>query len=62
MLLSLIFVILGLLILYLVIDFLVFSGADIHTFAKKWILRTLWLWLPVVALPRLFKEVVLKKK
>jgi len=62
MLIGLALIIIGILIIYLLFDFLLLSRGDINNFAKKWILRTLWLWLPIAALPRLFKEVVLKKK
>ncbi|MFA6973337.1 MAG: hypothetical protein WC238_01175 [Parcubacteria group bacterium] len=52
----------GIFLGWLVLDFVLISGANIHDFGDKWVKRTLWLWLPIHALLRLFKEVILKKK
>lgn len=53
---------LGIFLIYLILDFILICGADIHKFGDKWIKRTLWLWLPIHALVRLTKEVILKEK
>lgn len=52
----------GIFILYLLIDFFVVKGANINSFGEKWVKKILWLWLPIYGLPRLIKEVILKKK
>jgi hypothetical protein len=52
---------LGLFVVYLIIDFGL-QGGDINKFFDKWVLKTLWIWLPFYALRRLFIEVVLKKE
>jgi hypothetical protein len=62
MLIDWILIIIGIFFLYLVIDFLLLRGADVNKFGEKWIVRTLWLWLPIYGLWRLTKEVILKKK
>ena len=62
MLLGWLLIALGIFLLYLILDFVLICGVDIHKFGDKWIVKTLWLWLPIHALRRLVKEVILKKK
>lgn len=38
------------------------STPNFNAFLDKWTLKTVWLWLPFYALPRLIKEVILKNK
>jgi hypothetical protein len=59
---GIIFLLLGIFIAYLALEFLFKFGADINGFLMKWISKTVWLWLPIIALPRLIKEVIFKKK
>lgn len=58
---SVLIIAIGIFLLYLIVDFMLVGG-DINKFFDKWILKTLWLWLPFYALRRLFIEVVLKKE
>ena len=46
--------------IYLLID--LFNTGNINTFIDNWLRKTIWIWLPFVALWKLFKEVILKKK
>lgn len=55
-------IIIGIFILYLVIDFVFVKGGNINSFGEKWIRKTLWLWLPFYGVWRLTKEIILKKK
>ncbi|MCX6764057.1 MAG: hypothetical protein NTZ97_05020 [Candidatus Moranbacteria bacterium] len=59
---SIIFILLGLFILYLVIDFAVVLKGDIHKFMDKWSERLLWTYLPFYACWRLTRVVILKKE
>jgi len=61
MLLRIVFILSGIFIFYLLIDFLVIKGGNINSFIDKWVTKTLWLWLPIHGLKRLIKEVILKK-
>jgi len=61
MILSLLFILLGLFIFYLVIDFAVAQKGDIHKFMDKWSERLLWTYLPFYAAWRLTRDVILKK-
>jgi len=56
------FSIFGIFIIYLIFDFLFITGANINKFFDKWLERTLWIWLPIYALPRLIKDIILKEK
>ena len=58
---SIILILLGIFILYLILDFFI-QGADINKYGQKWLSKSLWLWLPFYALWRLTKEVILRKK
>jgi hypothetical protein len=59
---GIIFILLGIFIVYLLLDFLLKFSADLNPFLLKWITKTLWIWLPIAALPRLIREVIFKKK
>lgn len=61
MLLGIIFILLGIFILYLIIDFFV-SGGDINNYGNKWLKKSLWIWLPFYGLWRLTKEMFFQKK
>lgn len=52
-------IIVGIFMLYVIFDF--FSIGNINKFGQRWVEKTIWLWLPIYALPRLIKEVILKK-
>jgi hypothetical protein len=58
---GLVLIFIGILCLYIVIDFLLVCGADMNKFGNKWTKKTLWLWLPIYALRRLIREVIFKK-
>ncbi len=58
---SIAFVVLGLLALYLLIDFALTSG-NVNSFMDKWVKKLLWLWLPVYAIWRLTREMIFKKR
>jgi len=47
-------------LVYLLVDLL--RTGNINTFIDNWLHHTLWIWLPFVALWRLFKELMLNKK
>ena len=59
---GILFIALGIFFVYILFDFLVVFGADINKFFEKWIVKTLWLWLPFYALWRLTREVIFKIK
>lgn len=61
MILGIFFILIGVFILYLIIDFLVIKKGNINGFIDKWVTKTLWIWLPIHGLKRLIKEVILKK-
>ena len=46
-------------IFYLIIDF--FSTGNPNTFMDNWLKKTLWIWLPFVALKRLLEEIFSQK-
>ena len=52
--------IIGIFILYLIIDFMIFGG-DLNKFFDKWVVKALWVWLPFYALWRLTKDIILKE-
>lgn len=58
---SIILILLGIFILYLLIDFFV-QGSDINKYGQKWLIKFLWLWLPFYGLWRLTKEIFFQKK
>jgi len=47
-------------ILYLLIDFAMVGGS-LNKFFDKWVVKTLWIWLPFYALRKLLKELGSKK-
>ena len=51
---------LGILILWMIIDFMVFGG-NVNKFMDKWVEKFLWLWLPFYAIWRLTKDIILKE-
>jgi len=57
-----IFWLVGLFIIYLIIDFFFVFGANVNKFFDKWVEKTLWIWLPFYALPKLFKDIFGEKK
>jgi len=59
---TILFSALGLFILYLIFDFFFIMGADINKYFDKWVERTIWIWLPFYALPRLIRDIILKEK
>lgn len=59
MLTSIIFVSVGLFIVYLFMDLTVFSPG-FNEFLDKWLKKTLWIWLPFFALYTLTKELMKK--
>lgn len=46
-------------LLYLVFDYF---ATNPNGFWNKWVLKTLWIWLPFYGLRRLIREVILGKK
>lgn len=61
MLLGIIFILLGIFILYLILDFFI-QGADLNKYGEKWLRKLLWIWLPFYGLWRLTKEMFFQKK
>lgn len=49
-------------IVYLVIDFGIRSKGNLEAFMDRWVVKLLWLWLPIYGIWRLSKEVFKKKK
>lgn len=62
MLLSILLILLGIVIIYFLIEFFLVCGANINTFGEKWVKKTLWIWLPIYGIFRLTKEVIFRKK
>ena len=51
--------IIGIFIIYLIIDF--FTFGDINKYLDKWVVKSLWAWLPFYALWRLTRDIILKE-
>lgn len=53
--------IIGAIVLFLVIDFIAMpAGKGLNDFIDRWLLRTLWLWLPFFAFKVLMKELFVR--
>jgi hypothetical protein len=62
MIVAIIAILIGIFILYLLYDFLFANSGDVSAFSDKWLLKTMWLWLPIRAMRRLTHELFFKKK